>query len=78
MKTPDPIVTTEQLAAFAAAFISAVVVLFKLDLSDAQQGAMVTIITSVWTAFTLYHAARVRGSRAINAQGVEDVKTRTA
>lgn len=74
MKTPDPIFTTEQLAAFAAAFIAALVTLFKLNLSDAQQAASVTIITSVWTAFTLYHAARLRGSRALNAQGVQSVK----
>jgi hypothetical protein len=74
MQTPDPLFTSEQLAAFAATLIPAVVTLFGLDFSDEKKAALVTIIGAVYTAFTLYHAARVRGSRALNAQGVHSVK----
>lgn len=64
MQTPDPIRTTEQVAAAAASVVAALVVLFKLDVTDAQQAALVTLIGAAYTAFTLVHAAVVRNGRA--------------
>lgn len=78
MNTPDPLFTSEQLAALASTLITAVVTLFGLDFSDDKKAALLALIGSAYTIFTLYHAARVRGSRALNAQGVRDVKNRNA
>jgi len=64
LKTPDPAVTGEAGAAYVAAILGAVVTLFKLDLSDAQQAAAVTIIVSVLTGAILLHGAIVRKGRA--------------
>jgi hypothetical protein len=64
LKTPDPITTTEQIPALLAVLVPAVVVLFKLDLSDQQQGAAIVILGAVYSAFTFWHAAKVRSARA--------------
>lgn len=74
VSTPDPLFTSEQLAAFAATVITALVTLFGLDFSDDKKGALIALIGSAYMVFTLYHAARVRGSRALNAQNVQSVK----
>lgn len=43
-KTPDPATTTEAYVAYAASAIAALIVLFKLNVSDAQQAALLTLI----------------------------------
>lgn len=63
MKTPDPIRTTEQIPALAGVAIPAAVVLFKLDLSQAQQAAAVTLLGIAYAGFVFLHAAWLRGKR---------------
>lgn len=67
LKTPDPALTTEAAAAYVASIIGAIVTLFKLDLTEAQQGAAVTIIVAVLTGGILLHGAIVRKGRATAA-----------
>lgn len=64
LKTPDPAVTGEAGAAYIASLVAALVTLFKLNLSDAQQGAAVTLIGAVLVGFILLHGAIVRKGRA--------------
>ena len=64
LKTPDPAVTSEAGAAYVASIVGALVTLFKLDLSEAQQAAAVTIIVAVLTGGILLHGAIVRKGRA--------------
>jgi len=61
-KTPDT--TTAQIVAYATAIIAALVVLFGLDVSDAQQAAAVTIIGAVVSAFHMWSDAKIRNGRA--------------
>lgn len=62
MKTPDT--TTAQIIAYATAALASLVVLFKLDITDAQQGAAITVLASVLGAFHLYSDAKIRNGRA--------------
>lgn len=64
LKTPDPALTTEAFVAYIAAALSAAVVLFKLDLSDAQQAAAITIIGGLLTIAIPFAAAIIRKGRA--------------
>lgn len=64
LKTPDPAVTGEAGAAYIASLIAALVTLFKLNLSEAQQAAAVVIIGAVLTGGILLHGAIVRKGRA--------------
>lgn len=64
LKTPDPALTGEAGAAYISAILGAVVVLFKLNLSSAQQAAAVTVIVSILTGAILLHGAIVRKGRA--------------
>lgn len=68
-KTPDPLITGEALAAYITSILSALIVLFKLDLSDAQRGAALTVILGVLALGTFLYGAIVRRGRAMgNAQ----------
>lgn len=78
MKTPDPIQTWEALAGAAASLASALIVLFKLDLSQAQQGAMTTAIGLVFTIGLFVYSAWTRASRAANADKIAHAKLLTA
>lgn len=70
LKTPDPILTTEQLGASVGALIANVAVLWpSLHITDAQRVAGVGLITTLWFLGTLAHAAYTRGKRA-TAQAV--------
>lgn len=62
MKTPDT--TTAQYVAYATAILSALVVLFKLDVSDAQQAAAITILGAVLAAFHMWSDGKIRNGRA--------------
>lgn len=63
--TPDPARTTESFVALAATLIPALLVLFKLHVSDAEQAALLTALGAIYAAFTLWHAKGVRAARAI-------------
>ncbi len=63
--TPDPITSTESLGAIAIGVLTNLIVLFQLDISDDQQGAIVGIVNAIVAAFVLYHGARVRAGRAM-------------
>lgn len=74
MSTPDT--TTAQIIAYATAALTALVVLFKLDISDTQQAAAITILSAVLGAFHLYSDARIRNGRAsIAAAQVQQPQT---
>lgn len=62
MKTPD--FTLPALTALAVSFVTACVVLFKLDLTDAQKGALTVIVGAVCTIGWFIHDAIVRHGRA--------------
>lgn len=62
--TPDPAATGEAGVAYVASIIGAVVTLFKLDLSDAQQAAAVVLIVAALSIGILVHGAIVRKGRA--------------
>jgi predicted lysophospholipase L1 biosynthesis ABC-type transport system permease subunit len=64
MQTPDPWLTSEQFAALAATIITNVVVLLKLDVSDAQQGALLALVNAAYVIAILVHASVVRNGRA--------------
>ena len=61
-KTPD--FTPEAIAALVLGFISDLVVLFELNLSDAQRGAISGLITTIVLAAFLIHSAVIRSGRA--------------
>lgn len=65
LKTPDPALTTEAFVAYIAAALSAAVVLFKLNLTDAQQAAAVTIIGGLLTVGIPFAGAIIRKGRAL-------------
>lgn len=82
LQTPDPILSTESIGTFVVALIANLYILFGSDLSNEQQTALATVVTSLWLVFTLVHAAIVRKGRAqggglvsalINAGGVDAV-----
>jgi hypothetical protein len=56
----NPWWTPEQFAALVATLVGAVIVLLKLDVSDAQQGALVTLLATAYGIFVLVHGALVR------------------
>lgn len=62
LSTPD--VTPAQIGAWAAAIVSIAVVLFKLNLTDDQQGVIVAAIVGVVTAVHLIADAIIRHGRA--------------
>ena len=64
LSTPDPILTTEGIGAFVVTLVSNVYILFGSNLSNEQQTALATVITSLYVVFTLVHAALVRKGRA--------------
>jgi hypothetical protein len=72
-----PDITPAQLAAWLATLISVIVVLFKLNMTDAQQGALVTILVAVATAFHFVSDGIIRHGRATGI-AVEMEKTTQA
>lgn len=66
MNTPD--FTPEAIAAILLGIITNLVVLFGLDLTDAQTGAITGAVSSIVLAAFLIHSAVVRHGRA-NAVG---------
>jgi len=65
LATPDPALTKEAFAALAAVVVPALLVLFKLDVTDSARAAIIGALGSVYAAFMLWHAARVRAARAL-------------
>lgn len=65
-----PNTTTAQYVAYATAALTAIVVLFKLDVSDVQQGAAITLLGAVLAAFHLYSDAKIRNGRATMAAAI--------
>jgi hypothetical protein len=63
MKTPDPIQTTEALAAAVAALASELLVLFQFDIGPERKSALSTIILLAFTVGAFLHGAWVRGKR---------------
>jgi high-affinity Fe2+/Pb2+ permease len=63
MKTPDPIQTTEALAAVVAALVGELIILLGLDISDERKSALSTIILMVFAIGAFLHGAWVRGKR---------------
>lgn len=64
MSTPDPFLTQEQLVALAATILTSLITLFKLNITDAQRGALLALIGTAYVIFALVHAAIVRHGRA--------------
>lgn len=64
LKTPDPAFTSESLLALLATVVPMLVVLFKLNVTAEVQASAITAAGAVFTAFSLWHAARVRAARA--------------
>jgi uncharacterized membrane protein (UPF0136 family) len=60
--TPD--FTPEAIVSLVVGVIADFVVLFKLDLTDAQQGAISGLITTIVLAAFLIHSAVIRSGRA--------------
>lgn len=77
---PDmPNLTAAQIVGWLTTFVTALVVLFKLDLSDARQAALVTILAAVATLALKLSDAIIRHGRAsiaaaaITAQALKPV-----
>jgi len=66
-----PSITPAQIAAWAAAVVSIAVVLFGLDLSDAEQGSIVAAIVGVVGAVHLVADAIIRHGRATGLGAVQ-------
>lgn len=64
LKTPDPAVTGEAGIAYVASLVAAAVVLFKLNLTDAQQAFLVTLIAAVLAVAIPVAGAIIRKGRA--------------
>ena len=65
MATPDPLVSTEQLAAAAVMVIGQIYLLFDPQGMDgAQTTALQAALVGLWLIFSLVHAALVRRGRA--------------
>lgn len=62
LKTPD--ISTAQIVGFATSILTALVVLFKLDLSDAQTGAIIAIIGALAPVGLFVSDAIIRHGRA--------------
>jgi hypothetical protein len=62
MKTPD--FTPAGIGAILLALITNLIVLFDLDLSDAQRGAITGVVSAVVLAAFLIHDAVIRHGRA--------------
>jgi hypothetical protein len=62
--TPDPAATGEAGVAYIASIVGAIITLFKLNLSEAQQGAAVVLIVAALSIGILVHGAIVRKGRA--------------
>jgi ABC-type transport system involved in cytochrome c biogenesis permease subunit len=62
LKTPD--FSPEAILALVLGAIANLIVLFKLDITDAQQAAVSGIVTSVVLAAYLIHSAVIRNGRA--------------
>jgi hypothetical protein len=65
LATPDPILSTEGIGAFATTLVANVYILFGSNLDNGRQTALATVITSLYVVFTLVHAAVVRRGRAL-------------
>lgn len=65
LATPDPALTSESFVALLATVIPALLVLFKFNVDDATQAAIIAALGSIYTVFTLWHAKGVRAARAI-------------
>lgn len=65
LQTPDPIMSTEGIAAFVVALVANIYILFGADgMTEEKKTALATVVTSVWIVFVLVHAALVRKGRA--------------
>lgn len=64
MKTPDPAVSTEAIAALLVALATNLIVLFGLDLTDAQTGALVGVVNGLVVVGYFVHGLYVRRGRA--------------
>ena len=62
LKTPNT--TTAQIIAYLASIVSACVVLFKLDLTDAQQGAAIILLGAVVSLGHMVSDAVIRRGRS--------------
>ena len=62
LSTPD--FTPPAVISFLTMIVGACVVLFKLDLTDAQQGALITILGALYVVAAFLHDALVRRGRA--------------
>lgn len=62
MSTPDT--TTAQIIAYAQAALTALIILFGLDVTDAQKGAAIALLSAALGAFHLYSDAKIRNGRA--------------
>jgi hypothetical protein len=66
LATPDPLQTTEVIVGgIATAVITNVIILFKLNITDVQQAALITLVNTVIAAVILVHGAIVRKGRAV-------------
>jgi hypothetical protein len=73
VQTPD--FTPAQIVAGFTAILGALVVLFKLDLSDAQQAAFTTIIATLVPVGFFVADAIIRHGRARNAENIAAAKS---
>lgn len=65
LKTPDPLLSSEQIGALVVTILGNLYVLFSFEgLSDAQHAALITLINSLFVVGSLTHALYVRGKRA--------------
>ena len=62
LKTPNT--TTAQIIAYLASIVSACVVLFKLDLTDTQQGAAIILLGAVVSLGHMISDAVIRRGRS--------------
>jgi hypothetical protein len=65
LQTPDPLMTTEDIATFVVALVTNLWILFGADhITDEKKTALATVVSSLWVVFVLIHAALLRSGRA--------------
>lgn len=65
LKTPEPAKTPEQAIASGVTGLVGLLVLFKLNVTDAEQAWIIGALGTLYSGFTLWHAKGVRAARAI-------------
>lgn len=77
MATPDPLLTYESFAALAATIITNLIVLFELNISDARQASLLSLVNAAYVVAMLIYSSVVRNGRSRSLAPVTPVVAAT-